>query len=39
MGATNQLKADGLLKNGCYGIQVANDDMEVFKSMFEPEQR
>ena len=37
-GATNQLKADGLLKDGCYGIQVADDDMEVLKSMFRPEQ-
>ena len=37
-GATNQLKADGLLKDGCYGIQVADDDMEALKSMFGPEQ-
>ena len=33
-GATNQLKTDGLLKDGCYGIHMADDDMEVLKSMF-----
>lgn len=37
-GATNQFKADGLLKDGCYGMQVADGDMEVLKSMFGPEQ-
>ena len=37
-GGHHQLKADGLLKDGCYGIQVADDDMEALKSMFGPEQ-
>ena len=28
-GVTDQLRADGLLKQGCYGIQVADDDLEI----------
>ena len=37
-GVTDQLRADGLLKQGCYGIRVANEDFEVLKSMYGPEQ-
>ena len=37
-GVTDQLRADGLLKQGCYGIQVADDDLEVLKSFYGPEQ-
>ena len=37
-GVTDQLRADGLLKQGCYGIQVADDDLEVLKSIYGPEQ-
>ena len=27
-----------MLKQGCYGIQVADDDVEVLKSIYGPEQ-
>ena len=37
-GVSDQLRADGLLKQGCYGIQVADDDLEVLKSIYGPEQ-
>ena len=34
----DQLQADGLLKQGCCGIQVADDDLEVLKNIYGPEQ-
>ena len=37
-GVSDQLRADGLLKQGCYGIQVADDDLEILKSICGPEQ-
>ena len=37
-GVTDQLRADRLLKQGCYGIQVADDEHEALKSMCVPEQ-
>ena len=37
-GVTDQLRADGLLKQGCYGIQVTDDDLEVLKNIYGPEQ-
>ena len=37
-GVTDQLRADGLLKQGCYRIHVADDDFEVLKSIYSPEQ-
>ena len=37
-GITDQLKADGLVKDGCYGIQVADDDLEVLKETYGPAQ-
>ena len=29
---------DGLLRNGCYGVQVAEDDLAVLKATYGPEQ-
>ncbi len=37
-GITAQLKVDNLLLDGCYGVQVANDDAEILKEMYGPEQ-
>ena len=37
-GITDQLKTDGLVKDGCYGIQVADDDLEVLKETYGPAQ-
>ena len=37
-GVTDQLRADGLLKQGCYGIQVADDYFEALKRICGPEQ-
>ncbi len=37
-GVTDQMRDDNMLKEGCYGIQVADDDAEVLKSMYGPEQ-
>ncbi len=37
-GVTKQLKDDNLLKNGCFGVQVPDDDAEVLKNTFSPEQ-
>ena len=37
-GITDQLRADGLVKSGCYGIQVADDDLEVLKETYGPAQ-
>ena len=37
-GVTAQLRQDNLLKPGCYGMQVADDDAEVLKNMYGPEQ-
>ena len=34
----DQMKTDGLLKNGCYGVQVADDDLAVLKATYGPEQ-
>ena len=34
----DQLRSDGLLKQGCYGIQVADNDLEVLKSIYGTEQ-
>ena len=37
-GVTEQLRSDGLIKQGCYGVQVADDDLEVLKNMYGPAQ-
>ena len=37
-GITAQLRADNLLKNGCYGIQAPDDDEQVILDMHSPEQ-
>ena len=37
-GINAQLTQDDLLKNGCFGIQVPDDDAAVLKSMFGPAQ-
>ena len=37
-GIRNQLRADDLLKNGCFGVQVPDDDAEVEKSFRGPAQ-
>ena len=36
-GASAQLRADGLLKDGCYGIQVPDEDAEVLRNIKGPE--
>ena len=37
-GIRNQMREDGMLSAGCYGVQVASDDAEVMKNMKGPEQ-
>ena len=37
-GIRNQMKRDGLLKNGCYGVQVADDEAEIERQMRGPDQ-
>ena len=37
-GVTEQMRRDNVLKPGCYGMQVADDDAQVLKSMYGPEQ-
>jgi len=37
-GITEQLKEDDLLKDGCYGIQVPDDDASVLREMYGPAQ-
>jgi hypothetical protein len=37
-GVTQQLREDNLLKNGCYGIQVPDDDAEVLRDIMGPAQ-
>ena len=37
-GVTEQLRLDDLLKPGCYGIQVADDDAEIIRNMYGPAQ-
>ena len=37
-GISNQMRTDGLLKNGCYGVQVADDDLAVLEATYGPEQ-
>ena len=32
------MRTDGLLKNSCYGVQVADDDLAVLKATYGPEQ-
>ena len=34
----NQLKADDLLIDGCYGVQVPTDDAEVLRETYGPAQ-
>ena len=36
-GIRNQLRADGLLKDGCYGIQALDEDGELAKDACTPE--
>ena len=31
-GISDQMRADGLMKNGCYGVQVADDDLAVLEA-------
>ena len=35
-GISDQMRADGLLKNGCYGVQVADDDLAVLEAKYGP---
>ena len=37
-GVTEQMRRDNIPKPGCYGMQVADDDAKVLKSMYGPEQ-
>ncbi len=37
-GVTKQLRSDDLLKDGCFGMQAPDDDAEVLKNTFGPEQ-
>ena len=37
-GVSNQVRADGVLKPGCCGIQFADDEHEALKTMYGPEQ-
>ena len=37
-GISDQMRTDGLLRNGCYGVQVADDDLAVLKATYGPEQ-
>ncbi len=37
-GVRDQMHADGLLKNGCYGVQAPDDDAEIEKNLHGPEQ-
>ncbi len=37
-GATQQLRDDGMLKNGCFGIQVPDDEEEIASNVLGPEQ-
>ena len=37
-GVTEQMKNDGLLIQGCYGVQVKEDEHEVLKNMYGPAQ-
>ncbi len=37
-GITNQLKVMGLIKDGCFGIQVPDEDAEILKEMYGPAQ-
>ena len=37
-GILDQMKADGLLKNGCFGVQVADDALAVLQATYSPEQ-
>ena len=30
------MRTDGLLKNGCYGVQLADDDLAVLKATYGP---
>ena len=32
------MRTDGLLKNGCYGVQVADDDLAVLEATYRLEQ-
>ncbi len=36
-GVTAQLRADRLLKNGCFGVQVADDEEEIMRQVLSPE--
>ena len=36
-GVTQQLRADELLKDGCYGVQVADDEAEIQRNTHSPE--
>ena len=37
-GITKQLKEDELIKDGCFGVQVHDDELEIKKSIYGPEQ-
>ncbi len=37
-GIRDQMKSDGLLKRGCYGVQVADDEAEIERDMRGPSQ-
>ena len=37
-GIRDQLRSDGSLKNGCFGVQVADDDGEIERQMRGPSQ-
>ena len=37
-GITNQLREDDMLRSGCFGMQVPDDDAEVLRATYGPEQ-
>ena len=37
-GATQQARADAILKDGCYGLQVPDDEEEIRRQVLGPEQ-
>ena len=36
-GISQQLHEDGLMKQGCFGIQVADDDAKMLQDLYSPE--
>ena len=36
-GVSKQLRADGITKSGCFGLQAKDDDHEIIRSIYSPE--